>query len=1349
MKYKISIIIPVFNVENYIKDALESVIRQTIGFKNLEVIMVDDCSTDKSGEIIDHYANKYENFIAIHSSQNSGFAGTPRNIGMEKATSDFIMFLDADDIYKEDICEVYYNKIISEDVDIVSGSYNLLEYGKLTKICFDSKGFKNVDIVNVDSIDDNINLLRLPPMMWTKIFRKILIEENKIKFTTDNPCEDLVFVLNAFLSAKGIIFINNYEPYYYRIIDTSISFQFDQKHIMGNIKGYIHALKVFEKYGRKQDFAITIKDHLGYLLEKILLSNLSKDEIMNVFKKSEPIFECFIGNDLVPDKKDSIPFFKRLVNKQFEEALSVVEIQRKLIKSSKKLISIIIPVFNVENYITDALESIVRQTIGLENLEVIMVDDCSTDKSREIIDKYASKYENFVAVHLPENSGAAGKPRNIGIEMATNDYLMFLDPDDYFANNACELLYEKITKENGEIVFGKYVNQYENGDITKPLISLYSFNTPETRLKIDNKQLFFSSPPSIWTKIFKRNFIKNNMIWFPVGIVGQDLVFLTEAFLKAKHVFFINQIIASYRVRNNAKDSISFKRNYKYMMGLVKANKLVYDICEDNGKLEYFTFFKNHLSFWMYQFILSDLSVSEQKEVLKSASFIFQKHQEYGFIPPNHLNDFYDNIIDGNYDKVILFADKSKELIEYVRTPINQIKSNNLKKKIFILLDVLNIQFGGLAKTVMDRSNLLSKNGYDVSILSIEAGVNYNFIENELKKSGQLHSSVELVNIYDYFRDKNFLNLSLDKLNKFEKKLCINENDYQTINEYGTKRLVRYFQNGLLVMIKKWKSNGLLDYIDYFNKEGIKTIREKYFDGFLNLEISYYNNTKKVNKKRYFTKDGFCYLTEMYDLRSHIYVIYLFDRLNNNVLSFKNVDAFHNHFLVELCKNCQEKPYLICDGSGPTPSISNVDSSLAYKISQLHSNPYTGPYGFGGPIRKIGVLKRIGNNDAFITLTERQRKDILKQFGDYGNTYVIPNFVIKNELLNIDKNPNKISLYSRIAPEKNLEDAIKAFEIVVKKRKNAILEIFGRAALPRERDELKKIKKLIKKYKLGNNVFIKGHTSNVSKEMEESVATILTSHFEGFNLVTMESMLNSTPVISYDFNYGPNEIIDHDVNGFLVEGYNTKKLAKYIIKLLDDPEKAKKMGLSAREKVLNKYNDDVVISKWEKLLEQIKEEDMGLSTIDRNLDIEKYLENVSNENIKITNKIFSKFPTLYMLFKINKIGFKNTLINIKGYKTIKKNNLLDIVYYLNNNDKVRISGMDPILHYIYHGYNENKHPNPSFDGHYYLKKYNEVKSKNLNPLVHYALYGMNEGRETEKKEELNNTIIDTNKFLES
>ncbi|PAV06295.1 glycosyltransferase family protein [Methanobacterium bryantii] len=117
----------------------------------------------------------------------------------------------------------------------------------------------------------------------------------------------------------------------------------------------------------------------------------------------------------------------------------------------------------------------------------------------------------------------------------------------------------------------------------------------------------------------------------------------------------------------------------------------------------------------------------------------------------------------------------------------------------------------------------------------------------------------------------------------------------------------------------------------------------------------------------------------------------------------------------------------------------------------------------------------------------------------------------------------------------------------------------------------------------------------------------------------------------------------------------------------------------------------------------------------------------------INRQLISRFPSLYILFNMNETGIKNALINLKGYNAIKKNHLLDIKFYLKNNKSVKLSGMDPILHYIYHGFREGKKPNPSFNGNYYLETYADVKESKLNPLVHYSLYGLNEGRKTIKK----------------
>ena len=129
----------------------------------------------------------------------------------------------------------------------------------------------------------------------------------------------------------------------------------------------------------------------------------------------------------------------------------------------------------------------------------------------------------------------------------------------------------------------------------------------------------------------------------------------------------------------------------------------------------------------------------------------------------------------------------------------------------------------------------------------------------------------------------------------------------------------------------------------------------------------------------------------------------------------------------------------------------------------------------------------------------------------------------------------------------------------------------------------------------------------------------------------------------------------------------------------------------------------------------------------------KYL---NGEGRSFRQKLISRFPRLYILFNRKNNGLKNTLINFKGYKSIKDNKLFDLGYYLITNSDVRLSGMDPLLHYIYYGFKEGRNPNPDFDGNYYLETYSDVKNSNLNPLIHYSLYGKYEGRLINKKKEV-------------
>ena len=134
--------------------------------------------------------------------------------------------------------------------------------------------------------------------------------------------------------------------------------------------------------------------------------------------------------------------------------------------------------------------------------------------------------------------------------------------------------------------------------------------------------------------------------------------------------------------------------------------------------------------------------------------------------------------------------------------------------------------------------------------------------------------------------------------------------------------------------------------------------------------------------------------------------------------------------------------------------------------------------------------------------------------------------------------------------------------------------------------------------------------------------------------------------------------------------------------------------------------------------------------LDMNSIVEEFYETQHRENIgrSISQRLLSNFSMLYIIFNRNNSGIKGVINNIKGYRSIKRNEIFDIGYYLKMYPDIRNSGKDPLLHYMFHGFKEERNPNASFDNEYYLNENPDVKDLNLSPLVHYVLYGQKEKR---------------------
>ena len=228
-------------------------------------------------------------------------------------------------------------------------------------------------------------------------------------------------------------------------------------------------------------------------------------------------------------------------------------------------ISVIIPLYNTEKYIAQCLNSILAQTF--KNYEVIVLDDCSTDKSVEEVEKLIPKFEGKLnLVKLNVNFGGAATPRNIGISLATGKYIIFIDSDDLITKTAFEELYKLAEEYQADVIHTeKYLITKEIGEEITPDTKLIAMRRYETgnmvnkpefesedivqRLRDYNRGRFFAY---CWGKLFHRDLLIKNDIRFPNLPISEDAIFSFYCTFSAKKYLRVPNIFYIYRRRDNS-----------------------------------------------------------------------------------------------------------------------------------------------------------------------------------------------------------------------------------------------------------------------------------------------------------------------------------------------------------------------------------------------------------------------------------------------------------------------------------------------------------------------------------------------------------------------------------------------------------------------------------------------------------------------------------------------------------------------------------------------------------------------------------------------------------------------------
>ena len=505
----ISIIVPIYNAENYLKSCLNSVLSQT--FKDFEVLMVNDGSIDNSATICQDYAERDSRFRYFE--KVNGGLSDARNYGLDRAKGAYITFLDADDFLFENYLEKLYQASRLSDSDILIGGYCRFDG---SDFYFYNDHFKSESLISFTSaqaIQVLDSMLDVPFLTfstaWGKLFKRGLFDE--LRFPYGKYAEDQFLIWKLYMRADNIHVFNN-ASYVYRMNPSGLSSVFSLKHL-----DYIDAIE--ERIRATKDLAGINIQHSFNMYDYVLQRMLGQLEAHQFLDEAEQVRE-----KLELAERTEYPF---------------------LLENKNDLISIIVPIYNVEKYLRMCLDSIENQTYS--NIEVLLIDDGSTDDSCKICQEYVSRDSRFR--YIKKENGGASDARNFGIGRASGEYLSFVDSDDWLAATYVEDLYHVAKRTHADTVVAHYTiyNEEDRHYHVHIWDDYYerTYTGKELVLELPSLELDGYIFITSWGILFNRRLFKH--IRFPKGKSIEDSWTNYKLFFQSNLVTYIHKEIYYHR----------------------------------------------------------------------------------------------------------------------------------------------------------------------------------------------------------------------------------------------------------------------------------------------------------------------------------------------------------------------------------------------------------------------------------------------------------------------------------------------------------------------------------------------------------------------------------------------------------------------------------------------------------------------------------------------------------------------------------------------------------------------------------------------------------------------------------
>lgn len=264
----------------------------------------------------------------------------------------------------------------------------------------------------------------------------------------------------------------------------------------------------------------------------------------------------------------------------------------------RMLVSIIVPVYNMEKHLRCCIDSILAQSY--ENIEVVCINDCSTDNSLSILNEYEKLDPRVKVINLKTNVRQGGA-RNAGIDYSTGDYIYFVDSDDWVETDLIESLVSKLTKCKNEIVYCDYTTRNNDPSLDKVVcrnnVDWLNDNIDEIKRKL------IIAPSPIWTALYSSDFFKVKDIKFPEGVFYEDNFIVPLIICNAERISKVQKSLINYNLKN-ASVTRTFN-NDKFFERVVTAKMLLKEI-KDNA---FYDKYRSELEFYITDIYLINTTI--------------------------------------------------------------------------------------------------------------------------------------------------------------------------------------------------------------------------------------------------------------------------------------------------------------------------------------------------------------------------------------------------------------------------------------------------------------------------------------------------------------------------------------------------------------------------------------------------------------------------------------------------------------------------------------------------------------------------------------------------------------------